>query len=40
MILEVGDYSVEWLDEPKTLNVELKVDGKWYQGFLDIVGEQ
>ena len=34
-ILGVDDYSIEWLDEPKTLNVELKVDGKWYQGFLE-----
>ena len=39
MILGVDNYSVEWLDEPKTLNVEMEVDGVWYQGFLDKVNE-
>tara|TARA_R100001244_G_C5087060_1_gene115455 strand:+ start:412 stop:549 length:138 start_codon:yes stop_codon:yes gene_type:complete len=33
----IEDSSIEWLDGPKTINAELKIDGVWYQGFLDIV---
>ena len=39
-ILGVDDYSIEWLEEPKTLNVEMEVDGVWYQGFLDKVNNE
>ncbi len=35
--MEIDKYTVEWLDEPKTLNVEIEVNGVWYQGFLNEV---
>ena len=33
---EIEDSHIEWLDGPKTINAELKIDGILYQGFLDI----
>jgi hypothetical protein len=36
--MELEDHGLEWLDEKNgIINAELKIDGKWYQGFVEIV---
>ena len=32
-------HGLEWLEKGKTINFEAKIDGKWYQGFLELQEE-
>ena len=34
--MELEDHGLEWLEEGKSINFEAKIDGKWYQGFLEV----
>ena len=34
--MELEDYGIEWLEIGKSINCEAKIDGKWYQGYLEV----
>ena len=34
--LHLEDHALEWLEIGKTINFEAQVNGKWYQGFLEL----